>query len=110
MSDSSDSGRRPSSEPTSEADLCTTLSQGDPTKVRALIAAGARVRYKRMDRLEARGEAPGWIYQHRAATVGSHRIRVWGGTVITGYGSEESNEPNVGSFVLDLDGLVWRRE
>src|SRR5438552_12778485 len=47
MSDHSDPGRRPLSEPTPWADLRTALGEGDPQRVRALIEAGADVRYKR---------------------------------------------------------------
>ncbi|HZF54428.1 MAG TPA: ankyrin repeat domain-containing protein [Polyangiaceae bacterium] len=68
------------------------------------------VRTLRMDRLDTRGEAPGWVYKHRAAAVSPREIRVWGGTVVTANGSEESYEPTPGSFVLDLDRLRWRRE
>jgi ankyrin repeat protein len=68
------------------------------------------VRTLRMERLEAGGEGPGWIYEHRAAAVHPHGIRVWGGTVLTGSDSEESHEQNHASFVLDLDHLLWHRE
>src|SRR5207253_2159408 len=54
----------------------------------------------RMDRVQACGEAPGWIYKHRAAAVNPHEIRVWGGMIVTGSSSEESHEQNLGSFVL----------
>jgi hypothetical protein len=64
----------------------------------------------RMERLDTRGDAPGWLYKHWAAAVDSHGIRVWGGTVVTGNGSGESHEQNRGSFVLDLDRLLWSRE
>lgn len=64
----------------------------------------------RMDRLDVGGESPGWIYKHRAVTVRPDAIRVWGGKVVTGTVSEESHEENLGSFVLDLDRLLWRRE
>jgi ankyrin repeat protein len=68
------------------------------------------LRTLRMERLDTRGEAPGWIYRHRAAAVGLHEIRVWGRTVATGSGGGEAHGPNLGSFVLDLDRLLWRRE
>ena len=64
----------------------------------------------RMDRLRVRGEAPGWIYKHRAVAVRAHGIRIWGGMVVTGSDSEKSHEQNLGSYVLDLDRLLWRRE
>ncbi len=65
-----------------------------------------------MDRLEPRGDAPGWVYKHRAAAVvdGPRGIRVWGGTVVTDGDGGESHDQNPGSFVLDLDRLQWDRE
>src|SRR5215813_4048204 len=47
MSDSSDAGPSQLSRPTGEADLRRALGEGDPQRVRALIEAGADVRYKR---------------------------------------------------------------
>jgi ankyrin repeat protein len=68
------------------------------------------VHTSRMDRLDSDGEAPGWIYRHRAVAVHPHGIRVWGGTVVRRGSGGEAHEPNLGSFVLDLDRLIWRRE
>ena len=64
----------------------------------------------RMDRVDARGEAPGWIYKHRAVVANSHEIQVWGGKVVSANGSEELHEPNLDCFVLDLNSLLWRQE
>jgi hypothetical protein len=64
----------------------------------------------RMDRLDARGESPGWIYEHRADAVSASGIRVWSGTVVTGSGSGELHQPNHACFVLDLDRLAWFRD
>lgn len=63
----------------------------------------------RMDRLEARGEAPGWIYKHRASAVGPHEIEIRGGKMVTADGEKESHEANDARFVLDVDRLFWRR-
>lgn len=68
------------------------------------------LRTLRMEGLHPSGEAPGWIYRHRAAAVAPHEIRVWGGTILTGSSGEESQEQNRGSFVLDLERLRWRPE
>lgn len=68
------------------------------------------IRSLQIVRLETRGEAPGWIFKHRAVGIRPHGIRVWGGTVVRGNDNEESHEENPDSFVLDLDRLVWRRE
>ena len=62
-----------------------------------------------MDRLDAGGEAPGWIFMHRAAAVSPHGIRVWAGTVAKD-GDKELHEQNLGTFVLDLDRMLWLRE
>ena len=50
----------------------------------------------RMGRLEVGGEAPGWIYEHRADLVGPNRIRVSGGKVVTSAGGEETHTENTG--------------
>jgi ankyrin repeat protein len=68
------------------------------------------IRTLRMDRVDAGGEAPGWIYKHRATAVKSHEIRIWGGKVVTAIGSGESHQENTTCFVLDLERLAWRRE
>jgi hypothetical protein len=68
------------------------------------------LRTLRIDRLDTGGEAPGWIYSHRAAPAGQSEIRVCGGTVVTGIKSGGSQKQNVASFVLDLVRLRWRRE
>ncbi|MFT3775724.1 MAG: ankyrin repeat domain-containing protein [Minicystis sp.] len=64
----------------------------------------------RIERVDARGEAPGWIYKHRALAVSPHEIQVWGGTIVTSNGDKESYDENPGYFVLDLDRGLWRRE
>ena len=63
----------------------------------------------RMDRLQATGEAPGRIYEHRAASV-PHGVRVCGGSVARQKDDKESHEQNLDSFVLDLERLRWHRE
>jgi hypothetical protein len=63
-----------------------------------------------MERLDPSGEAPGWIYRHRAVAVDADQVRVWGGKLVTGTPGAESHDENPGSFVLDLDSLIWRRE
>lgn len=68
------------------------------------------VRTLRMDRLDVGGDVPGWIYKHRAVAVASLGIRVWGGMVVTRKDDMEQHEPLSGSFLLDLDRLIWRRE
>ena len=66
----------------------------------------------RMERVEAGGDVPGWIYRHRAEAV-PDGIRVWGGTIAepgkAGDGGG-AHRTNAESFMLDLDRLLWRRE
>jgi hypothetical protein len=64
----------------------------------------------RMERLNASGEAPGWIYEHRAVRVGPSEIRVSGGKVVTANGAEETHTDNANAFVLDVERLLWRRD
>jgi ankyrin repeat protein len=58
--------------------------------------------------VECCGEAPGWIYKHRAWAVGDDAIRVSGGTIITA-GEPEAHEENRETFMLDLRRRIWRR-
>jgi hypothetical protein len=64
----------------------------------------------RLQRLEPRGDAPGWIHRHRAECIAPRVIRVHGGTVAIRRGDAEVHEPNGDAFVLDLDRLRWHRE
>lgn len=64
----------------------------------------------RVERLATTGDAPGWIYKHRAAPLGERAIRVWGGTIVTATGTNAEYTDNLGSYVLDLDQAMWRRE
>lgn len=59
----------------------------------------------RMDRLHASGDAPGWIFRHRAVAVPPLGIRVWGGKVALAGDDVELTEQNFGSYILDLDRL-----
>jgi ankyrin repeat protein len=63
----------------------------------------------KMERLEASGEAPGWIYKHRADACGGRFIEVRGGTTLTALRTRETHEENTGRFVLDTQRLVWSR-
>jgi ankyrin repeat protein len=68
------------------------------------------VRNLRMDRINTRGEAPGWIYGHRAVRSGTNAILVSGGQVATlSDGGGETHAANATGFVLDLRDRTWRR-
>jgi len=63
----------------------------------------------RIEPLETTGEAPGWISRHRAALVASRQIHISGGKVAVSDGEKELYADHSQTFVLDLDGLRWRR-
>ena len=63
----------------------------------------------RMERLETSGDAPGWIYRHRADLTSDAEIRVRGGMLETMAYGKELPVPNPGTFVLDVTRLTWRR-
>ncbi len=63
-----------------------------------------------VERLQPVGEAPGWIYKHRADRAGQSEIRLRGGTVVTAGGEGEVHTASTGAFVLDTAALRWRRE
>jgi ankyrin repeat protein len=63
-----------------------------------------------MERLQTTGEAPGWIYEHRAVRVGPDEIRVSGGKIVTAGATGEAHTENRDAFLLDLTRLIWRRE
>jgi ankyrin repeat protein len=63
----------------------------------------------RMERLATSGDAPGWIFQHRAALSAPREIRVWGGSVAVQAGAKEKHQLLEDTFILDLDRLTWRR-
>jgi ankyrin repeat protein len=64
----------------------------------------------RIERLDVGGEAPGWIYEHRADLVGPNRIRVSGGKVVRSSGGQEIHAENTGTSILDVDRRLWLRE
>jgi ankyrin repeat protein len=62
-----------------------------------------------MERVETSGDAPGWIYGHRAVRATPGEVRVTGGTIVTGSGTGEDHSDNLDTFVLDLADRSWRR-
>ena len=63
----------------------------------------------RIERRHPTGEAPGWIYKHRARVRGESEIEVQGGHVHRE--DSKGRDPKLtGRFVLDLPSLSWRRE
>jgi ankyrin repeat protein len=64
----------------------------------------------RIEPVQAGGEAPGWIFEHRAIRTTGNEICVFGGKIVTGDGDEEAHTENKESFVFDTERMVWRRE
>ena len=61
----------------------------------------------RIEPVKAGGEAPGWIFKHRAIPVSAHEIRVSGGTIVTLDGDQEIHTKNEESFIFDTQRLFW---
>ena len=62
----------------------------------------------RIEPVQARGEAPGWISGHRALRTAADEIRIFGGKIVTRDGDAETHTRNERSFILDTKRLVWR--
>ena len=62
----------------------------------------------RIERMDTRGEGPGWIHRHRASLVAPGSIRVEGGVILTkADGRQEKPITNDRVFRLDLDRWRW---
>lgn len=62
----------------------------------------------RIERMETRGEGPGWIHRHRASLVAPGSIRVEGGVILTkADGRQEKAIDNERVFRLDLERWRW---
>jgi hypothetical protein len=64
----------------------------------------------RIERVDAGGESPGWIFQHRALRLGPAEIRVWGGKVAAEGDGEEVRGENTRVFVIDVARGLWRAD
>lgn len=63
-----------------------------------------------MEPLETTGDAPGWIYKHRAALTADRQIVVSGGLVATKTVGEEAHLENAEIYALALDTQVWTKQ
>jgi hypothetical protein len=63
----------------------------------------------RIDPVATSGDAPGWIFRHRATLSEPGEIRVWGGQIATFVDGEERHEKNGDAFVLNVVDGRWRR-
>jgi hypothetical protein len=61
----------------------------------------------RMERLNAGGDAPGWIYKHRTTRWSEYEICIQGGTVVTRSNGQEAHVNNDQRFLLDVRRMVW---
>jgi hypothetical protein len=61
----------------------------------------------RIERVDTRGENPGWIYKHRAQLSGDE-IVISGGTRAVEIDGEENHVDNTDRFALSLASLRWR--
>jgi ankyrin repeat protein len=62
----------------------------------------------RIERVDARGDGPGWLYEHRATLSSPGEITVSGGKVARLDGDREIHDANDRTFALDIRQLVWR--
>ena len=60
-----------------------------------------------MEKLEATGDAPGWVYDHVARLRAPNQIEITSGKIATHNGAEEVHTENEKTFVLALDRLIW---
>jgi hypothetical protein len=58
--------------------------------------------------VKADGEAPGWLYKHRAELINSHEIQISGGKLVTNDGDRETHTANSRTFLFDTNAWHWR--
>lgn len=57
-----------------------------------------------IERVETKGQNPGWLYQHKACALGESTIRISAGEVVGAQGEEV---PSMHAYLLDLTTLTW---
>ena len=60
--------------------------------------------------MKVTGDAPGWIYKHRANLVNTNQIRISGGMTVTWANDEELHARNEKSFLLNTEQMTWVNE
>jgi hypothetical protein len=63
----------------------------------------------RIEHIDAAGDAPGWIYKHRAISAGTGLISVSGGSVLEKSSGQLAQRPNSDTFAFDVVRRTWRR-
>jgi ankyrin repeat protein len=61
-----------------------------------------------IERMQCRGDAPGWIHSHKARLIGNRRISIRGGLIDNGTGGDLV--PNTSQYALDLSNFTWTRQ
>jgi len=62
-----------------------------------------------IEAVEADGDNPGWIYEHKAHVSDPNVIRISGGKVCQLVDGEEQHLDNTDGFLLDLSDMIWNR-
>jgi len=60
-----------------------------------------------IERVDCKGDLPGWIHRHRARPIGNEQIAIRGGLIDDG--SRRDFVKNTDKFVLDLSAFQWKR-
>ena len=60
-----------------------------------------------IDKIETTGEAPGWIYKHRATLLSEHEISIFGGKIVTFDNEREIHTDNEKTFLFDVRRRAW---
>ncbi len=90
--------------------LIGSLAYADERAYGSTPVYGLDTRTWQIEHFPTSGDAPGWIYKHRACLRGDHEIVVTGGTILSFLDGKEQSETNQGTFVLDMIEWRWRRE
>ena len=57
--------------------------------------------------LQANGDNPGWIYEHRANQSAPNEIQITGGKVASNIDGVEHHSDNAATFALNTENLTW---
>jgi ankyrin repeat protein len=61
-----------------------------------------------IEKLDATGAAPGWIYGHAAKKRSPNEIEIASGKIVTSDGNEEQYTKNERTFVFAIESRTWR--
>ncbi len=62
----------------------------------------------KIEKVDTRGDGPGWISKHKAASKDGREIVVKGGKIICEIDGKEAYVKNTAEYSLSLDSLEWR--